>query len=93
MAALAFDFGPADGVVVAPEPRRRLYAVRGSVDTPAARAAGAPTLDALLEGAWSALTSGSPAGCPVCSSTLRPRLSAGSGIAGGGCDNCGTLLH
>ena len=90
MSALAFDFGPADGVSAAPMPRRRLYAVRGSVDAPPARAI---TLDSVLDGAWSALATGASATCPVCSSALRPRRSAGSAFAGGRCEGCGSSLQ
>jgi len=94
MTALAFDFdfGPADGVVAAPAARPRLYAVRGTVDAPAARVPATPTLDALLGGAWSALAMGAPAACPVCASALSPRWSAGAGVTGGRCGGCGSSL-
>ena len=88
MSALAFDFSYEEEVAPAPSPRRRLYAVRGTVDAPQA-----PTLDDVLGGAWSALTSGAAASCPVCSATMRPRWSAGAGAIGGRCHDCGSSLH
>jgi hypothetical protein len=107
MSALAL-FRLDDEVAPAPQPRRRLYAVRGTVDTePAPRAtsaverapasglaaATAPTLDDLFTGAWTALSAGATATCPVCTSTMRPRWSAGAGAIGGRCDGCGSSLH
>ena len=115
MTALAFDFSydePApvreDGVAPAPAPRRRLYAVRGTVDeprtvaaavvdvppaAPVLRALPTPTLDDLLGRAWSALARGF-AGCPVChTETMTARWTAGHGVAGGRCASCGTTLE
>jgi hypothetical protein len=93
MSALAFDFSydqPQREVERAPRPRRRLYAVRGSVDAPRVPA---PTLDAILGGAWSALESGYAA-CPAChEETMTARWSAGHGLAGGRCANCATTLE
>jgi hypothetical protein len=77
---------------VAPAPRveRHLYAVRGTVDE--ARRAPAPTLDSLLGGAWSALTTGFAA-CPVChEETMTARWTAGHGLAGGRCASCGSII-
>ncbi len=111
MTALAFDFSyeePAareDGVAPAPASRRRLYAVRGTVDEPAAvaavvapvpapvlRALPTPTLDAVLGQAWSALATGFTA-CPVChEETMTARWSSGHRIAGGRCASCGSTL-
>ena len=79
MSALAFDF---DLAPVAP-PRRRLYAVRGTVD---ARPVAARTLDTALGSAWEALSGGRQATCPVCSAAMRP------GPAGGTCSGCGSSL-
>jgi hypothetical protein len=90
MSALALDF-TYDEVAAAPHPRRRLYAVRGTVDAMPVSAAAA-TLDDLLGGAWSALSAGSTAACPVCAATLRPRWSAGAGVSHGRCDGCGSAL-
>ena len=114
MTALAFDFTydePAareDGVAPAPATRRKLYAVRGSVDEPHAtvvdappapvappvlRAVPTPTLDAMLGQAWSALATGFTA-CPVChEDTMTARWSAGHRLAGGHCATCGSTLE
>ncbi len=79
MSALAFDF---DVTPVAP-PRRRLYAVRGTVD---ARPSAARTLDMALGSAWEALSGGRQATCLVCSAAMRPAESGGS------CGGCGSSL-
>lgn len=112
MSALAFDFTfdePApvreDGVAPAPASRRRLYAVRGTVDEPRAavveappappvlRALPTPTLDDVLGTAWNALAHGFAA-CPAChAETMTARWTAGHGVAGGRCASCGTTLE
>ena len=51
-----------------------------------------PTLDDLVAGAWEGLLAGAPADCPVCGSALSPRHSAGAGIVGGRCGDCGTIV-
>jgi hypothetical protein len=52
----------------------------------------APTLDAVLTGAWSGLRDGFAA-CPVChEQTMTARWTAGHGLAGGRCASCGTTL-
>jgi hypothetical protein len=53
---------------------------------------GAPTLDDLLSGAWEGLVSASPTSCPVCDGELVPRWSAGAGVVGGRCRDCGSEL-
>jgi len=58
---------------------------------PAAAAAG-PTLDDLLTGTWSRLSAGVETACPVCAGELAPRWSAGAGIVGGRCRDCGSEL-
>ena len=50
------------------------------------------TLDDLLSGAWEGLTVPSSTTCPVCSGELAPRWSAGAGVVGGRCRNCGSEL-
>jgi hypothetical protein len=90
MSALAFDFTYEDEVAPAPRVDRHLYAVRGTVDE--LRRAPAPTLDAILGGAWTALSTGF-ASCPVChEETMTARWTAGHGLAGGRCASCGTTL-
>jgi hypothetical protein len=103
MSALAFDFTydeatrRDDGVAPAPLARRRLYALRGTLDEPrggglALAAPPAPTLDAMLGGAWSALATGY-ATCPVChEETMTARWTAGHGLGGGRCASCGSTL-
>jgi hypothetical protein len=51
-----------------------------------------PTLDDLVAGAWEGLLAGAPADCLVCGSPLAPRHSAGAGIVGGRCGDCGTTV-
>jgi hypothetical protein len=54
---------------------------------------GGATLDDLLSGAWEGLTAAaSSAGCPVCDGELEPRWSAGAGVVGGRCRDCGSEL-
>ena len=53
---------------------------------------GATTLDDLLSGAWEGLTAASPTACPVCEGELEPRWSAGAGVVGGRCRDCGSEL-
>ena len=58
-----------------------------------ARAAAAPTLEALLIEAWNDVAAGAPAECPVCAGRMQPRWSAGAGVVGGRCEDCGTTLE
>jgi hypothetical protein len=53
----------------------------------------APTLDALLVEAWNDVTAGAAAECPVCSGPMQPRWTAGAGVVGGRCEDCGTTLE
>jgi hypothetical protein len=51
------------------------------------------TLDDVLSGAWEGLTAASPStACPVCEGELVPRWSAGAGVVGGRCRDCGSEL-
>jgi hypothetical protein len=54
---------------------------------------GGATLDDLLSGAWEGLTAAaSSTVCPVCHGELEPRWSAGAGVVGGRCRDCGSEL-
>jgi hypothetical protein len=54
---------------------------------------GAATLDDLVSGAWEGLTAAAAAtACPVCAGELAPRWSAGAGVVGGRCRDCGSEL-
>jgi hypothetical protein len=54
---------------------------------------GGATLDDLLSGAWEGVTAGaSSTVCPVCRGELVPRWSAGAGVVGGRCRDCGSEL-
>jgi len=56
-------------------------------------ARGAATLDDVLSGAWEGLTAASSSTeCPVCEGELVPRWSAGAGVVGGRCRDCGSEL-
>ena len=62
---------------------------------PAPRAHTAPqvSLAAVVSDAWASVASGSLAECPVCSGVMHPRWSAGAGVVGGRCEDCGTTLE
>jgi hypothetical protein len=54
---------------------------------------GGATLDDLLSGAWEGLSAAaSSTACPVCQGALEPRWSAGAGVVGGRCRDCGSEL-
>jgi hypothetical protein len=63
---------------------------------PRARAAAderSRTLDDLLSGTWESLAAAaSSTACPVCAGDLQPRWSAGAGVVGGRCRDCGSEL-
>ena len=50
------------------------------------------TLDDVLSGAWEGLSTAATAACPLCSGEMLPRWSAGAGVVGGRCRDCGTEL-
>lgn len=60
---------------------------------PHLRAASAPTLGAVLVEAWNDVTAGSAAECPICAGRMAPRWSAGAGVVGGRCEDCGATLE
>jgi hypothetical protein len=54
---------------------------------------GGATLDDLVSGAWEGLTAAaSSTACPVCAGAIEPRWSAGAGVVGGRCRDCGAEL-
>jgi hypothetical protein len=54
---------------------------------------GEATLDEVLSGAWEGLSAAaSSTACPVCGGDLQPRWSAGAGVVGGRCRDCGSEL-
>jgi hypothetical protein len=57
------------------------------------RAPAEPTLADALGEAWAAVGTGATTECPVCTGTLHPRWSAGAGVVGGRCGDCGTTLE
>jgi hypothetical protein len=58
-----------------------------------ARAAAAPTLADVVGRAWAAIGAGVATECPVCAGSLEPRWSAGAGVVGGRCGDCGATLE
>jgi hypothetical protein len=58
-----------------------------------ARAPAEPTLADVMSEAWAAIGTGVAAACPVCAGSLLPRWSAGSGVVGGRCSDCGATLE
>ena len=56
-------------------------------------ARGEATLDEVLSGAWEGLSAAASfTACPVCHGELVPRWSAGAGVVGGRCADCGSEL-
>jgi len=54
---------------------------------------GEATLDDVLSGAWEGLSAAASfTACPVCHGELAPRWSAGAGVVGGRCRDCGSEL-
>ena len=58
-----------------------------------ARAAAEPTLADVVGRAWAAISVGAGTECPVCAGRMQPRWSAGAGVVGGRCEDCGTTLE
>ena len=52
-----------------------------------------PTLADVMSEAWSAIGTGVATECPVCAGSLLPRWSAGAGVVGGRCSDCGATLE
>jgi hypothetical protein len=54
---------------------------------------GEATLDDVLSRAWEGLSAAASfTACPVCQGELAPRWSAGAGVVGGRCRDCGSEL-
>jgi hypothetical protein len=54
---------------------------------------GEATLDDVMSGAWEGLSAAASfRACPVCQGELVPRWSAGAGVVGGRCGDCGSEL-
>jgi hypothetical protein len=53
---------------------------------------GEATLDDVVSAAWEGLSAASSTACPVCHGELVPRWSAGAGVVGGRCRDCGSEL-
>jgi hypothetical protein len=54
---------------------------------------GEATLDDVLSEAWEGLSAAtSSTACPICHGELAPRWSAGAGVVGGRCRDCGSEL-
>ena len=78
-----------DAPAIAPtdEPAR----AESRVTTPAGH--GVERLSDVVEGAWSALDAGFATTCLLCGGAMRPRWSAGAGVVGGRCADCGSELE
>lgn len=55
-------------------------------------AAATGTLESVVSEAWDALKSGRGTACVLCGGLMAPRWSAGAGVVGGRCTDCGTAL-
>ena len=79
-----------------PDPARGAAAAPAAVPEPATWAGAngqGRTLDDLLSETWEGLsTGGAPTACPVCDGELVRRWSAGAGVVGGRCRDCGSEL-
>ncbi len=53
---------------------------------------GPRNLAEVIDTAWAGLRADAPVACPVCDGRMEPRWTAGSGIAGGRCKDCGSEL-
>ncbi len=53
----------------------------------------AATLEQVVTARWAALEAGFLAECLLCGGDVHPRWSAGAGVVGGRCDECGTELE
>lgn len=51
------------------------------------------SLDDLVVQAWASVAAGAQAPCPVCGGAMQPRWSAGAGVVGGRCADCGSTLE
>jgi tRNA(Ile2) C34 agmatinyltransferase TiaS len=51
------------------------------------------SLEDLVLRTWTAVAAGEQVACPVCSGAMQPRWSAGAGVVGGRCGDCGTTLE
>jgi tRNA(Ile2) C34 agmatinyltransferase TiaS len=60
---------------------------------PPAQCGGTASLADVVIEAWTTVVAGAPASCPVCAGALEPRWSAGAGVVGGRCADCGTTLE
>lgn len=50
------------------------------------------TLEDLMVETWAGLQADGPTACPMCDSVMEPRWSAGAGVVGGRCRQCGTEM-
>jgi len=50
------------------------------------------TLEDLVVETWAGLRADAPTACPMCDSLMEPRWSAGAGVVGGRCRQCGTEM-
>ena len=60
--------------------------------TPILASESARTLEDLVIETWAGLRADAPAACPICDSVMEPRWSAGAGVVGGRCRQCGTEM-
>jgi hypothetical protein len=51
------------------------------------------TLDDLVSEGWAGLAAAGSIACPICAGAMSPRWSAGAGVVGGRCGDCGTTLE
>jgi hypothetical protein len=60
---------------------------------PHLRAPAEPTLADVVADAWAAVSTGAATECVVCAGSLEPRWSAGAGVVGARCRDCGATLE
>ena len=64
-----------------------------AMPVPRAHAAPQASLADVVGDVWSTVAAGASAECPVCTGVMHPRWSAGAGVVGGRCEDCGTTLE
>jgi hypothetical protein len=72
-----------------PPPVRR---AREAVCAPRPEPEAGPTLDDVVSRTWEVLRAAIAPACVVCGAEMQPRHTAGSRVAGGRCDSCGSTL-
>lgn len=63
-----------------------------AVQSPSRARESSRTLEDVMVETWAGLRADAPTACPMCDSLMEPRWSAGAGVVGGRCRQCGTEM-